>query len=209
MVRLLPPYPFEAQEFLLATGTELFRVFDTDRSPVPTVTDFNRGWEGPSRFAFFGHPQVPVLYAAQSEEAAICETILHNVPLGPGRIAFDDVSSRVCATLAPTRDLKLASLMGDGLRVLGTEAKYVTSTMASQYPRTVRWAEAAHGAGFDGVVWMSNRRNTDKAYVLFGDRVLASDLVALASHARIYGEPQGFNWLVDYCASLNVDILIP
>ncbi|MDJ0355704.1 RES family NAD+ phosphorylase [Paenarthrobacter sp. PH39-S1] len=193
----------------MPAGSELYRVFDSGLSPVPTVTNFNRGWGGPTRFAFFGRPKVPVLYAAQSEEAAICETILHNVPPGPGRITFDDVSSRVCAALAPTRDLKLAALMGDGLRVLGTEARYVTATQASQYPRTVRWAEAAHDAGFEGMVWMSNRRNTERAYILFRDRVLTSDLVASTSHARIYGEPQGFSWLVDYCASLNVDILVP
>jgi hypothetical protein len=118
MVTLLPPYPFEAQEFLLASGTGLFRVFDTDRSPVPTVTDFTHGWGGPSRLP-----------------------------------------------------------------------SSATHKLRSFTPR--------------------NRRNTDRAFALFGDRVLASDLVALASHARIYGEPQGFNWLVDYCASLNLDILIP
>lgn len=209
MVRLVPPQPFHALEYLLPAGTELYRIFYTDRLPVPTVTDSTRGWGEPTRFAFFGHPRVPVLYAAETEEAAVCESILHNVPPGPGRISFDDVRTRVCATLAPTRNLRLAALMGDGLRAMGTEAKHVTGAMSSQYPRTVRWAEAAHGAGFDGLVWMSNRRKTDKAYVLFGDRVPSSELTALTTHARIYGEPQGFGWLVDYCSSVNVDILIP
>jgi hypothetical protein len=40
----------------------------------------------------------------------------------------------------------------------------------------VAWAEVAHAAGFGGCAWMSKRCNTDRAYVLFGDRVGRDDV---------------------------------
>lgn len=180
------------------------RVFDHTR----TVNEFNPGFGSKTRFAFFGSPSVPVLYAAETEEAAICESILHEVPPGPGSILFEDIEHRISARMKVTRDLNLASFMGDGLRVLGTEAKHVTATMASQYPRTVRWAEAAYNAGYDGVAWMSNRRNTDKAYVLFGDRVAVRDLQPELGSGRIFAAGDGFNWLSNYLGSVGVEILI-
>lgn len=134
--------PFEPEEYILQAGTPLYRVFSNVREDV---TEFNPGEGSNTRFAFFGDPRIPVLYMAQTEKAAICETTLHEIRTGPGRIMYDDSAERVCAPLGLARDLRLVSLMGDGLRTLGTEAKYVTGTMASQYKRTVRWSEAAHG----------------------------------------------------------------
>ncbi|MDQ0664534.1 hypothetical protein QFZ35_003032 [Arthrobacter ulcerisalmonis] len=85
----------------------------------------------------------------------------------------------------------------------------MTGTMASQYKRTVRWAEAAHDAYFDGLAWMSNRRNTDLAYVFFCDRVCAGDLMASPGTGKIFAAGAGFDWLVDYLASLKLEVLIP
>jgi hypothetical protein len=210
MVRLVPPNPFKPLEDPLPAGSVLYRVFGNtiDSAGRPRqVTDFNPGKGERTRFAFFGSPVVPVLYAAQTEEAAVCETILHDLPPGPGKIRFRSVAGRVCAPLTTTRDLRLASLLGDGPRVLETEAKHVTGTMASQYGRTVRWAEAAHKADFDGLVWMSNRRNSDRAYVFFGDRVQPGDLAALPGSGKIFAAGPDLDWLVDYLSRLKIDIL--
>lgn len=206
MVRRTPPKPFEPQEWILGANTALFRV--VENRPGRSVTTFNPGIGEQTRFAFFGSPAVPVLYAAQSEEAAVCESILHDVPPGPGTVLYDNFKGRVCAQLAPTRDLRLAAFMGDGLRALGTEAKYVTATMASQYPRTVLWSQAAHEAGYDGVVWMSHRRETDRAYVLFGDRLAPTDVVQVPGLAHTYAAGPGFDWLADYLASVGLEILM-
>jgi hypothetical protein len=207
MVRYVPGKPFEPEEYKVEAGRQLFRVFSNSRKGG--VTEFNPGFGKATRFAFFRNPAVPVLYAAETEEAAVCESILHDIPPGPGRVMYDSIADRVCAPLTPTRELKLASLMGDGPRILGTEAKHVTGTMASQYKRTVRWAEAAHTAGYDGLVWMSNRRNSDRAYVFFGDKVQPGDLTALSGSGRIFAAGPDFDWLADYLAGLKIDILIP
>ena len=54
---------------------------------------------------------------------------------------------------------------------MGASAEEVTRTPANRYAETDLWAEAAHAAGFEGIAWMSRQRDTEKAYVFFGDRV--------------------------------------
>ena len=175
-----PPSPFKPAAETLAKGHGLFRVFTNVRSP----TAFNPGGGGPTRFAFFGNPVVPILYAADTEEAAIAESLLHDIPEDGGVLPYDKYSDKVLALLTVTRDLRLAV-----------------------YPTTVKWAEAAHGIGLDGLVWMSRLCNTAKAYVFFGDRC-DDAFTQDASHARIFGSPADQIWLIDFCAPLHIDVLL-
>ncbi|ALE91631.1 hypothetical protein AOC05_03580 [Arthrobacter alpinus] len=92
-------------------------------------------------------------------------------------ITAEACRDKVMARIRPTRELRLAKFKGTGLRTLKVEAKDTTATTAARYGETVHWAAAAHAAGLDGGVWMSHRCNTDRAYVLFGDRVDMADLV--------------------------------
>lgn len=202
---LAPPEPFDPEEFVLQVGAPIFRVFSTE---WPSTSFNPTGPRGVTRFATFGEPSVPVLYAAQSERAAVCESILHDVPVAGGSIGPREYRARAMCLLRPARDLRLASFMGTGLRRLGVRASDLTDTPASQYVHTVAWAEAAHAAGYDGAVWMSNRCNTDEAYVLFGDRVGPSDLVLDESYARAFSLPVDLDWLVDFCVPFRVDVLL-
>lgn len=199
-----PRGDFAPQTHTLAAGRTLFRVF-SNRSGRP-VNAFNPGVGGRTRFAFFGDPVVPVLYAAATEEAAVCETLLHDVPIDGGMLTPGDYEDTVLGGCHPTRPLTLAAFMGTGLRALKVEAGDITATTADRYGETVAWAEAAHRAGFDGAVWMSHRCNTDHAYVLFGDRVGSDDLVVDPTVARAFGLDPDRAWLTDFCAALHVDI---
>lgn len=199
-----PPEPFEPEEFILAAGKPLYRVFSNTR----TVTEFNpSGALASQRFSFFGDPQVPVLYAAATDEASVCETLLHDVPEMGGYIKPPGYRNKVMGLARPTRDLRLARFMGTGLRKLQVETRQLTDTPSSQYEHTNKWAEAAHAAGFDGIVWMARKCNTDEAYVLFGDRVHNIDIKSDPSFARIFVSGQGFDWLVDFCTHLHVEVL--
>ena len=115
------------------------------------------------------------MYAADTEDAAIAETLLHDIPAEGGLLPYDDYASKVLARLKVTRDLRLAVLHGTGIRRLKVAPADVTSSPASTYADTVRWAEAAHGIGVDGLVWMSRQCNSVKAYVFFGDRCDGTD----------------------------------
>jgi len=198
-----PPDPFDPATATLPAGHLLYRVLSATR----TATDFNPGFGSRTRFGFFGKPVVPVMYAADAEDAAIAETLLHDVPATGGLLPYDQYATKVLVRLQVTRDVRLGVLHGTGLRRLKVTADELTASPASSYPSTVRWAEAAHGAGLDGLVWMSRQCNDTKAYVFFGDRC-ADTFEQDPSHARIFAGPADQIWLIDRCAPLHVDVLM-
>lgn len=153
----------------------MYRLFGN--APGSRANQFSPGIGSRTRFAFFGTPTVPVLYAAATEEAAIGETLVHDVPMTGGMITAESCGDKVMARISPTRELRIAKFMGAGLLALKVDAQDIAATTAARYAETVHWAAAALKAGLDGAVWMSPRCNTDRAYVLFGDRVDAADLV--------------------------------
>jgi hypothetical protein len=198
-----PPDPFDPATATLSAGHLLYRVLSATR----TATDFNPGFGSRTRFGFFGKPVVPILYAAEAEAAAIAETLLHDIPAAGGLLPHDQYATKVLVRLKVTRRLRVGVLHGTGLRRLKVTADELTSSPASSYDTTVRWAEAAHNAGLDGLVWMSRQCNDAKAYVFFGDRC-ADGFTQDPSHARIFASPADQIWLIDRCAPLHVDVLV-
>lgn len=202
-----PPAPFDALTHVLPGGSILHRVHNQRR----TGNVFNPGIGAPTRFAPFSTAAgpVPTLYAAATPEAAVSESILHDVPLSGGFLPYGSYAALVETTLELQREVRLAKLMGDGLRRLGIWPEQLTATSGDAYDRTVLWARAAHQAGFDGLAWMSTRDNTAEAYVLFGDRIAAEDLsVTGAGVGPFAGGMVGFQWLSAYCSRVRVELLI-
>lgn len=177
-------------------------------SNLRPIDMFNPGKGKPTRFAFFGDPVVPVLYAAETPEAALAESLLHDIPASGGRLTSDDYARTVMGRLLVGHDLRLASLRGLGLRRLGVEPSQLTDTDASEYHRTVAWAERAHRAGYDGLAWTARHCNDSRAVILFGDRC---DGCLELDHefARIFEAGAGLDWLIDVCAPLHVEVLPP
>jgi hypothetical protein len=198
-----PPDPFDPATANLPAGHLLYRVLSATR----TATDFNPGVGARTRFGFFGKPVVPIMYAADGEDAAIAETLLHDVPAEGGLLPYDQYADKVLVRLKVTQRLRLGVLHGTGLRRLKVTAGELTASPASSYDTTVRWAKAAHGIGLDGLVWMSRQCNDTKAYVFFGDRC-AQAFAQDPSHARIFASPADQIWLIDRCAPLHVDVLM-
>ena len=198
-----PPDPFDPATATLPEGHLLYRVLSATR----TATDFNPGFGSPTRFGFFGRPKVPILYAADTEDAAIAETLLHDIPAPGGLLPYDQYATKVLVRLKVTRSVRLGVLHGTGLRRLKVTAAELTASAASSYDSTVRWAAAAHRTGLDGLVWMSRQCNDTKAYVFFGDRCTDA-FEQDPSHARIFTSPADQIWLIDRCAPLHVDVLM-
>lgn len=204
MVTRGPGGPFTPQDEVLTAGTELYRVFGNH--PSRHAATFNPGFGEPTRFAFFGDPIVPVLYAGSSEIGAIAESLLHDQPISGGVLLPGDYADKVMGRIIVRRDLRLASFMGTGLWALGVKAEDLTTTNASRYGETVAWAEAAHEAGFDGAAWMCRPCNTESSYVLFGDRVQDGDLEIDPGFARAFALPADVDWLTQMCAPLKVQV---
>ncbi|PRY69064.1 RES domain-containing protein [Glaciihabitans tibetensis] len=198
----IPPTPFTAKERILAAGELLYRT----HSIRFAAHEFNPGQGSRTRFAFFGDPIVPVLYTAAFEDAALCETILHDVPKSGGAIAPSKYGGRVCSRLVVQREIRLASLMGLGERALGIDAGAVCSTGARDYPQTVVWAEAAHLAGFDGLAYPSSKASGREAYVLFGDRVPGGSLAVDSTYQWSFDTVDGLRRLIVLGRSINVQV---
>ncbi|MHA7281970.1 RES family NAD+ phosphorylase [Arthrobacter sp. TMS2-4] len=208
MVTLGPTgHPFDPLPWSLEEGTQLYRVY----KPAPNrhANTFNPGGGPGTRFAFFGDPKVPVLYAGHTEESAVAESLLHDVPKEGGRLSRGDYADRAMARLTVRRELRLVRYMGLGFRRLRASADEITTTEASKYPQTRMWGQAAHAAGFDGIVWMSRQLNEAQAFVFFGDdgRVASEDLEPDPSFARSFAVPDDVDWLTDMCEPLWVDVL--
>jgi hypothetical protein len=198
-----PPDPFDPAIATLPAGHLLYRVLSATR----TATDFNPGSGARTRFGFLGTPVVPIMYAADGEDAAIAETLLHDIPAEGGLLPYDQYADKVLIRLKVTQRLRLGVLHGTGLRRLKVTAGELTAGPASSYGTTVLWAEAAHDAGLDGLVWMSRQCNDTKAYVFFGD-TCAQAFTQDPAHARIFAGPADQIWLIDRCAPLHVDVLM-
>lgn len=198
-----PPDPFEPRVGVLAASTDLYRVHSSKFRP----DEFNPGFGG-GRFHFFGDPKVPALYLAETREAALAETLLHDIPVGaPAAMPRSAYEKSVLAGLKVSRPLQVAEFFGLGLRTLGIEATQLTDTPMANYPQTRLWAAAAHAAGLDGVGWMSKRDNSARAYMLFGDRVDENDLEIIPGSGLVFAGGDGFDWLAATCAPLKIDVL--
>lgn len=180
-----PPPDFRQTPPLVQTwheGEPIVRVFNHAYRP----NAFNPGTGGGirGRFHFFASAAgavVPAMYGSDHEDGAISETVFHDVPIrGPGRMVLESrLTSLSIVTLLPARELRLAALLGFGLRRFLTTPEELTSTDPVEYPDTVAWAQALHAVDpdLDGLVWMSRQFNAARALVLFGDRVSSRHLL--------------------------------
>ena len=177
----LPPAHLEPPNLIdLVEGELLHRV----HTPQFAGNVFNPCQGGPTRFAPIHDPSgqcIPTLYAAQTVEAAIYETILHDVPLRAARksVPRPAVENRQHTTLLVRRTLRLASLRAPDLMKWGLSPATLIGSMPTQYENTARWAKALHDqfAEVHGLVWTSNLCDPDSALLFFGDRVDVADLM--------------------------------
>lgn len=159
------------------------------------ATELNPGF-GHGRF----HPledsrghKVPTLYGSSNLDGALAESIFHNVPVrGPGKaIRRAALRAMLVSTIAALRKLTLIQLHGHGLTRLGVSQAELTGSEAREYSQTGAWAAALHGRKeeADGLIWVSRKFDTSFALVLFGDRVLRSDLEVVEAPVPLFLGP--------------------
>lgn len=173
----VPPPPVSLPRFnttRLTAGTVIVRLHDPDFEGDA----FNPCKGGLTRFAPLQLPAgdcLPTLYAGDSFECAVHESIFHDVPYGATDkfIARGKVTSRAISWLEVTQDLELASLHEPDLNRLGRTRSEIIDTPPPTYADTARWAEAFHRASgtVAGLAWTSRRCDPARAFVLFEDRV--------------------------------------
>lgn len=169
-----PPVPLPRPNVrALAEGTTLHRVHA--RTLVGNA--FNPGLGAPTRFAPLRRPDgtpVPTLYAGSTFEAALFETVFHDVPPeAPLKtVPRALVSTRAHSVLRLTRPLRLAELRAPDLHLWGLPREGLVAAAPTDYAATAAWAQAAHDAfpDLDGLLWTSNRCDPDDALTLWAPR---------------------------------------
>jgi hypothetical protein len=180
-----PPSPFEPINTLnLPAGTALHRI----HASTYGGDQFNPCQGGPTRFAPIYDPPgtcIPTIYAAETPEAAVFETVFHDVPANATlkAVALTKVLSRSHSIVEVARPLLLAKLFAPDLKALGVTRQQVTEALPAHYTATAAWAVAFHGTRADihGLVWTSNQCDPQQAYVLFGDRISSGALSVVST----------------------------
>jgi len=169
-----PPDPFPAFNTApLKAGTELYRFHD----PIFGGAAYNPCKGGPTRFAPLRLPSgdcLPTLYAATTLEAAVWESLFHDVPhaAGPKSVRLNKVTSRALSILKLKREIIVAPLHAPDLHRIGVGRADLIETPPTAYAETARWAEAFHRGdnSVAGLQWTSRRCDPEQAFVFFEDR---------------------------------------
>jgi hypothetical protein len=165
----------------LPTGSVLFRVFSRRYGPL----SFNpTAQTNPYRGGRFDSPDgsYSYLYAANSDRAAIAETLLRHAPIEStkGRILpASQIDGQGIVQIQIARSLQLIDLSGPGLHGVGQYDSWLTTCESCFYPQTRHWALAIRKWEPDihGFRWRPRHDNSGYAYVLFGDRTPADALL--------------------------------
>ena len=180
-----PPSPLTAPTYkTVPKGRTLHRVHQT----AYRAAEFNPGLGGKTRFAPFddpsGHP-VPSLYAGSTLQAAIHETIFHDIPANAKlkTVPKQNVLLRTHSKIKTDRKLKLVELRNVTLGKWGISRRDLIASSPKLYAETVLWAAAIHNdfPTAEGLIWTSNQCDPDDAYLFFGDRVGEADFSLVAS----------------------------
>lgn len=139
---------------------------------------------GDSRFSPFDDAdgrRVAVLYAAESETAALLETVLRDLHHGSSRIIYlHRLAGSALVRVTVPRDLLVVDLRDRELSRLGIPRSSLVSGSAEHYPCTRKVAATLHARGVDGervqgLIWHSRQAELADAgpaevLVVFTDR---------------------------------------
>jgi hypothetical protein len=175
----VPPGKLDAITILWTTGRLVHRIHSGQFAP----NGFNSTGLGNARFSPILNATgkiVPTLYAGESEDCALMETVFHDVPFTAEykQMRKSRLDNMVRSRLTITTSLRLIDLSTIALRRLGVERKYLIDSSKVHYPESRHWAIALYEQNPDaqGLCWTSRQHDSAKAIILFGDRVDESSL---------------------------------
>lgn len=179
-----PPTAFPTFVTELPVGAQLWRIHGARFAGGA----FNPG-VGETRFAPIGpkRKRVPTAYAADGFEAAVYETIFHDLdPAQPFKTyPLSALAAVRCSVLRVATPLQLRSFLAPDLMKLGVARNQLIDTTAREFTDTRRWSAALHRADREtqGMVWESRAYPSARALMLFGDRIPAAALSVVSSTA--------------------------
>lgn len=138
---------------------------------------------GDTRFAPFEGPsgrRIPTMYMAESVEAALLESVFHDVDENSHRVYESSLRGRLLASVTNPKTLLLADLTDDILDRESIPRASVSSSPAEHYPCTRKLARHIYGTTIDGeppmgIIWDSRQvelhhQGTSKVMIVFTNR---------------------------------------
>ena len=199
-----PPDPLT--EVWLA-GRNIHRVYQASYGPTGFNPTASSGRFRPIRST--NGEIIPTAYGAADLETALAEGLLRGVDdRGARRRLYrKEILGLERCVIVADRDLVLARLHGLGLQRLRLRREELIDTEASGYPLTAQWSQALHDApaDVDGLVWTSRQNDSNRALLLFGDRVKSSSFEVIGTPVPLDHGP-GLNEVRQVCIESRVDL---
>lgn len=157
------------------------------------------------------------LYAGESDEAAVAEALLRDVPADDRGCRFlprKHWAGRQLSRVQVTSPVPLISIRSGGdLGAVGQDT-WLTTCDSRDYPQTRAWAHWLRDACADaaGIVWLSKREPAAEVLVLFEDRSpdgLLVDAPGPLAGPCPFDADEGFDWLRAALAAYRVSIRRP
>lgn len=167
------------------------------------ATEYNPGVGQPTRFAPLVLPNgksAPTMYAAVTRDAAIAETVFHDVDpsIAGSGIYVDDLDNQLLCRLVFLRNLRLGDLTPAGLAALHLPDDALVHGPPTDYAATAAWALALHQwrrnrprERLDGLQWESRLAGPALCFLLFGDRIPRA--LVRSSKPMPLGTGKGYN----------------
>ncbi|MGL5386229.1 MAG: RES family NAD+ phosphorylase [Enterobacterales bacterium] len=134
---------------------------------------------------------IPTMYLASSCEAAIAESVFHDV-VATGKTEFFDLrpfSTMHYIQLRLERDLNVVSCRAQDCIYLGIDRDELIGSTRLEYSQTRAWSQAIYQQhpNVDGMKWYSKRNDDHFALILFGgQRVRENELSIAQPSSRLF-----------------------
>lgn len=167
---------FQVRELSHRDVAEWFHVYSTRSHPGTRADSFAEGW-GDTRFAPILAPSgepVHTYYVASTPQAAIMESVLHDVALSPpGLFELASLAHFHLVRLRLPAPLRYVSLHTPDLPRLGIERAQLIDSLPAHYPQTRRWSQAAYLQRPDAQAlgYGSRRDDSARCLMLFRHRL--------------------------------------
>jgi len=177
MTNRIPPQEFGGTPVLapIPGGTVLYRVHRKDFGAADFNSRLCHRYYGGGRFDATADDEYGFLYAGESIEVAIAETLLRDVIFdGTGKciIPYEKYRGRRVSAIRTTGDLKVVSMLDRKALSSISQSTWLTTCPPSEYAQSRHWGHwiRSRTPGAAGYVWHSRQEPGGKAFVFFEDR---------------------------------------
>lgn len=203
----------------LSAGSLFFRLHRTQYRSDSFNPKLSDRYFGGGRFDSTADDKYGYMYLGSTAGVAISETLLRDVPFdgkATRRLSRGEYKDYRLSAVQLTQDINVLSITsGQHLAAVGQDS-WLTQAPGLQYAHTRHWCHwlRSHVSAASGLVWMSKREPSERALVLFSDR-LPLDCVTQVNHfdapegsSADFGTPEGRKRLRSLLAPFGATITL-